>query len=1368
MSVDADKVKSLFFDALVLPDPAARAAFLDKECAGDAELRRRVEALVNAHERPGDFLERAATIDSNDPAPAVPETVRFTPPPAETAGMRIGQYKLLQRIGEGGMGAVWMAEQTEPVRRQVALKVIKAGMDSAQVIARFEAERQALALMDHPNIAKVLDAGGTETGRPYFVMELVKGIPITKYCDERRLGPRERLELFVPVCQAVQHAHQKGIIHRDLKPSNVLVALYDGRPVPKVIDFGVAKAVSQKLTEKTMFTAFGALVGTLEYMSPEQAELNQLDIDTRSDVYALGVLLYELLTGSTPLDRRRLREGAFLDILRRIREEEPPRPSTRISSSEQLANVAAQRGTEPTKLTRLVKGDLDWIVMKCLEKDRNRRYETANGLASDIQRHLADEPVLAGPPTARYRMRKFVRRNRAAVLVALTLALLLVGGVTGTTLGLIAARRDAERARQAELLAEMRRAEADEERHQAEMEKRRADDEAAIAREINDFVQTDLLAQASPYAQKGPDQPSDPDVKLRTVLDRAGDRIEGRFKDKPLVEAGLRNTIGGTYLELGDYRRAGPHLRKALALHEAQLGPDHPDTLTSRFGVAKLLAFQGKYKEAEAEFRLLYEKRRAVRGEGHPETIEAMNMLALVLVELVRYDEAEKLYLQARALLERGGKEAAGDPTQPLMVAHNLALLYWNWGRYDQARELFELARAGLTARLGPEHPDALMVLQNIALLDIMCGEYDSAERRLAIVLEGRKKRLGDDHPDTLVAMCSLGQAHQARGRFDRAAPLMVEALRRSRETRGDDHPGTLQLTNNLGLLRQEQGQLDEAERLLAPALKRASAKLGDDHWTTLSLTNNLALVYRDRGRFPEAKVMYEDALRRVSGRFGEDHPRALLVRNNLGRLLQLQGDLVNAEKVFRAVLEKRSRILGDVHPDTLNTMCVLAQMACNRGELETAAPLCEKALERSRKKLGKDHPQTLFLLATLAEVRHQQGRLDEAERILLDAVEMCRTRLGERHLNTLDLLCNLAVIYLDQAKLDKVEPLVTEARDGLRGQVDDTHPLVLRVCLVLGSLYLDQGRLEEAERLLTTTLATSRKALGEDHPMTLYLQARLGEVFRRRGNIERAEPLLLKSYERMKEIMGEDNPDTLTAMNNLTLVYQARKHFEQAEDLGEKLLALRVKKHGESSVLTLIATNNLALTYASLGKFDKAEPMFEQVREGVRGKIGPESGDFVTLIGNLLSVYLARNKLDKAEQMLAEVRKETADKLGKDHLNVSVMLAYSGMVYLKQNKFAESEAAARECLEIRENKAKGTWLVFSSKSLLGAALAGQMKYVEAEPLLLDGYEGMKQRAKDVPPVRLAEAGKRLVELYDAWGKKEKADEWRKKLAGPD
>jgi WD40 repeat protein/serine/threonine protein kinase len=479
--------ESLFAQALEIESAAARAAFLDRACADNPALRAEVEALLRAHERSGDLLDLPENLPATTDLPA-----------CERPGTILGPYKLLEQIGEGGMGTVWMAEQTEPMRRRVAVKVVKEGMDSRQVLARFDAERQALALMEHPNIARVLDAGRTASGRPYFVMELVKGQPITKYCDDKRFGVRERLELFGDVCRAVQHAHQKGIIHRDLKPSNVLVAPYDGKPVIKVIDFGVAKATGQRLTDYTLFTGFGALVGTPEYMSPEQAEANNQDIDTRSDIYALGVLMDELLTGSTPLTRQRVKEAALLEVLRVIREEEPPRPSTRLSESkDSLPSISAQRQIEPAKLTRVVRGELDWIVMKALEKDRNRRYETANGFAQDVQRYLADEPVQACPPSAWYRIRKFVRRHRRPVLAAAVILLLLIGGIIGTSVGLVQATVSDERAQSAAIKAGEERDAANEARTAETVQRKRAEDLGKELRQKLYVAQMNMAGEAA-------------------------------------------------------------------------------------------------------------------------------------------------------------------------------------------------------------------------------------------------------------------------------------------------------------------------------------------------------------------------------------------------------------------------------------------------------------------------------------------------------------------------------------------------------------------------------------------------------------------------------------------------------------------------------------------------------------------------------------------------------------------------------------------------------------------------------------------------------------------------------------------------------
>ena len=544
---------SIFLEALKKRSPGERAEFLDQACGGNDELRHSVELLLRAHDKAGGFL-------ADRPEP---EEVTTDEGVVEGTGIVIGPYKLIQPIGEGGMGTVWMAQQTEPIRRLVAVKLIKAGMDSKQVIARFEAERQALALMDHPSIAKVLDGGTTDNGRPYFVMDLVKGVPITQYCDEHHLTPRQRLELFVPVCQAVQHAHQKGIIHRDIKPSNVLIALYDGRPVPKVIDFGVAKAAGPPLTDKTLVTGFGAIVGTLEYMSPEQAEINQLDVDTRSDVYSLGVLLYELLVGSPPFTKKDLGKAGVLEMLRVIREQEPSRPSTKLSTAEGLPTLATNRGTEPAKLTRLVRGELDWIVMKALEKDRSRRYETANGFAVDVQRYLADEAVLACPPSARYRLSKFARKYKKALAIAAAFAVILVAGVVASTLLAVWARSAEREATRQRITAEAAKQEAVAQADQAE--KNFAEAQAA--------TRAGRRAPVSLADRRGPGDPGSPRQRLSRrslaaigASARAGDAGKGLDRTSP----------GGRRLP-GRFRRSGTDRLGSTRPHEVYACDLHPD-----------------------------------------------------------------------------------------------------------------------------------------------------------------------------------------------------------------------------------------------------------------------------------------------------------------------------------------------------------------------------------------------------------------------------------------------------------------------------------------------------------------------------------------------------------------------------------------------------------------------------------------------------------------------------------------------------------------------------------------------------------------------------------------------------------------------
>ena len=606
--------------ALALEKPAhLRPAFLDAECEGDPDLRQRLEALLAAHEEPESLAGPNRWVQLDD-----------EPAPAEQVGSLVGCYKLLEKLGVGGFGEVWAAEQNAPVRRRVALKVIKLGMDTKQVVARFEAERQALAMMDHPNIAKVLDVGTTDVGRPFFVMELVRGIRITDYCDQANLTTKERLDLFIKVCQAIQHAHQKGIIHRDIKPSNILVTLHDGVPVPKVIDFGIAKATVGRLTDATVYTQLHQFIGTPAYMSPEQAEMSGLDIDTRSDIYSLGVLLYELLAGSTPFDAKELMSGGIDAMRRTIREKEPQRPSTKLSqtlvaadvrrlksaasdtpSSEEEVRASSRRLLRVKETITLLKGDLDWIVMKCLEKDRQRRYETANGIAADLKRHLNNEPVVARPPSAAYKFQKAVRRNKLVFAAGTAVAIALVAGLCLAALGWRQTRVERDNA------------------------------QAALH-----FIQDDVLSQASPGSQPNRE------LTVRALLDRVADRLDHASGRPPLVEASIRQTLGSGYTELGAYEKAVQHYERALQLQLEHLDEDSPDTLRSVYGLAMARWWSGSMVQADELTRRGLETSRRILVEKDPITLQFMRTRASTMVYsgAVPWAEIEPLFLQALAL----------------------------------------------------------------------------------------------------------------------------------------------------------------------------------------------------------------------------------------------------------------------------------------------------------------------------------------------------------------------------------------------------------------------------------------------------------------------------------------------------------------------------------------------------------------------------------------------------------------------------------------------------------------------------------------------------------------------------------------------
>ncbi len=824
MGTQQDRAAKLFEAIVGLPSAAERTAFLDAACCGDSQLRAEVEELLAHDDAAGSFLNV-----SGQPQPQA----TVDDPISERPGTIIGPYKLLEQIGEGGFGVVFMAEQMHPVRRKVALKVLKPGMDTRQVVARFEAERQALALMDHPNIAHVFDGGETATGRPYFVMELVRGISITTFCDQNRLPIRERLELFIDVCQAVQHAHQKGIIHRDLKPTNVLITLHDGTPVVKVIDFGVAKATGQQLTEKTLFTNFAQMVGTPLYMSPEQAEMSGLDIDTRADIYALGVLLYELLTGTTPFDKLRMREAGYDEMRRIIREEDPPKPSTRVSTLAQAGTtLSMQRKTDPKKLSQLFRAELDWIVMKCLEKDRNRRYETANGLAMDLRRYLADEPVQACPPSTIYRLRKFARKNRTILRIAVVFVVFLILATAVSTWQAVVATR-AER--------------------QAVTERDRAEKSFRTARDAVDqlFTQVsrspklkvhamekfrkDLLSSAKGFYERFIREQSDaPGVRYdlglaqyrlgeihrelgdfadaEGALTKAVELLGELVRDQPEVAAYQRDlaasyaALGSVHFDAGQWDKAEAAFEQALAIQEKQ-AEAYPQTAEYRYALAKTYRASG------------FMHHRA----GHTEAAAARYQQALDILNKLVYDypvieyqvllattqmnlgtvyltkgwpgKAEKALMETQRVygrLVQGKRETLPEHWQSLARSHAILGMAYRSQEQAEKAEAAQQQAVDIFEKLAKEHPDVLEYAYDVGRCQIELGKtaddsgrYDIAiarfDKAIAILQDVVDKGYGSARTHVLLAQIDRTLAQAGRGNHAQAT-AEAETLVRGEE----------------------------------------------------------------------------------------------------------------------------------------------------------------------------------------------------------------------------------------------------------------------------------------------------------------------------------------------------------------------------------------------------------------------------------------------------------------------------------------------------------------------------------------------------------------------------------------------------------
>lgn len=1280
---------------------------LREHCSADPELLKQVQRLLDAADKDNAENPLDAFVDAFGPSetrgnqisdgkgPSSADQDPTTVMSSFVVGGFVDRYRLMEQLGEGGMGVVYVAEQIEPVRRKVALKVIKPGMDSKQVIARFEAERQALALMDHVNIARVLDAGTTEQGLPYFVMELVRGLPISEYCDKSKSNTSERLNLFVDVCNAVHHAHQKGVIHRDIKPSNVLVTLHDGKPVVKVIDFGVAKSLHQHLSRNTVYTALNQILGTPLYMSPEQLELSGLDIDVRSDIYSLGVLLYELLTGTTPFDRDRLMKSGFDEMRRIIREEDPPKPSHRITTlpKAELSTCAKKRGLDERTFTKSVQNELDWITLKALEKDRNRRYDSAKEMANDVHRYLKNDTVLACPPSLAYRAAKFARRNRAVLSTAIFIAIALCVGMAGTLWQAIRATY-AEGQLQIQLanaigareLADQYRKVADEEAEQARNERARAVSESAKAEAINDFLLKDLLYFVSTDNQLEANLLPDKDISLKTLLDRASENLAGKFADQPDVKSTLHHTIGQAYQSIGSNENAERNLRAAVDVCVEAIGPDAPGTLRAKRAHGVILLVLGQSNEAEKTLTETLRTSRHILGDESSDTVDAMNSLVYFFFEKGRFAEAKPLAQEALQISKRlfgidhpqteysmrnlaaqldalgEGEEAEKIASEAHEIAvriygsdhprtlHNLrrrAVLAFRGENYRLAQKLFETWLAGIEPLYHDDHPEILDCHANLARIELRLGRIQDAEVRASRTYAKSKKVYGIENGETAFVASTLIEIYMVRGRTADALSIAEEAklLDIKRET-GENDYGSMQV---MASLMQKAGRHDEAEKFHLAAIECLKRSRGENHESTLTALNNIGVFYQGTGRNQEAYDLFDKIRKRRNKTDGPDAPSTLSVSFNIGYVLFELGRRDEAYAILEDTLDRSIRTLG---VDNDRTKSIIKQLPTFMISDERLPDRYGKAEAFYRKLVGLYDPSksgsratTREAQAKVAEMLFLQRKDSVADAWLDDMVKSIERDNNASEIDKIATLETAASAHRRQMNATKALPLYKEIYERRSEALGVFHVDTKRSIEPLTWACKTSNQLDFLEALLRSRLSAAETSGAPiDLSSTLYDLARLliaktpptpQQPANEATSMLRSALALLKSTD-------EDLLQRLSTINTLASIHTSQCQFSEAEDLLRQIANAHETKYGKNSQLTQIAMNRLASNLAMQEEYSAAVETLQRLIESVTSVDGTtlEHNKNLrnTLERNLLAVYLAQNDLEAAEQLTKRI----------------------------------------------------------------------------------------------------------------------------------